>query len=328
MAMAETQDGAPRLRDAYRDLFDRARRHRESLIAPEGNRLASVIDAANALHGRVRAPLEQAIDSELFSSLSGLGAIKTSRIVSRTSGSLPGDLISALRAAFCSHGSRHRRRGQDAEEDFDWGSWGEFSRGFVADGPGASTILGPIDAPVRARARAQRASRRAVGAVVTPEEAVMEEDRREVDKKMWVMVKRLQRAPGMAFVDLVVDPESFSRTVENMFTLSFLAKDGRVETQDHPDLGTVVYPSLATADRPGSSQAKAPHHQFIMSIGYEEYEWMKSLVTPGLDTEEAMATQENVGSGKKRAAGGVKGSTSLKSPSCKRRKSLGEITNL
>lgn len=73
------------------------------------------------------------------------------------------------------------------------------------------------------------------------------EDEMDDEEKMQVMHKHgLRSTGGIDFIKFVVNPSSFGQTVENIFYVSFLIRDGRVEV-DYDELGLPALGKVTSA---------------------------------------------------------------------------------
>lgn len=82
----------------------------------------------------------------------------------------------------------------------------------------------------------------------------------------------------ISYLEFVLDPQSFSKSIENMFHFSFLIKEGRaaLKLDDHgkglPFAEPIkVKKSLAANDESGKGESK---HQAIISLDYDQWEDM------------------------------------------------------
>lgn len=75
--------------------------------------------------------------------------------------------------------------------------------------------------------------------VLTHQEQLKENDfekqQNETTALVYKIAKRLQEVGYISFFKFIVNPESFSQTVENLFYLSFLIRDGKVQAAEGED---------------------------------------------------------------------------------------------
>ncbi|KAH6894173.1 Nse4 C-terminal-domain-containing protein [Thelonectria olida] len=95
---------------------------------------------------------------------------------------------------------------------------------------------------------------------------LLDDDMDEQERDKIMHQHGLRSTGGLDLMRFVVNPKSFGQTVENMFYVSFLIRDGRVEIDyDEHDL-----PALAPVDREeeeeGAPRHSASKHQAILSM--------------------------------------------------------------
>ena len=183
------------------------------------------------------------------------------------------------------------RRRPRIREPLNWEKLGRHcSKFFRRRTPTVDFMYGPMALEAKERRapqrrRAQEPSERVVPQQVhdtcTYEEATTKEVDR-ISRLLGKLIKEEARVGEDArypFFELVVDPTSFGRTVENIFHLSFLVKDGLFsvvnDEDDDPPLPSSLY--LRMRDQPGQPKKKhsadgLPHQQWIMSIDKKRWE--------------------------------------------------------
>ncbi|KAJ4194130.1 hypothetical protein NW767_003728 [Fusarium falciforme] len=107
------------------------------------------------------------------------------------------------------------------------------------------------------------------------------DDDMDEDEKTRIMHNHgLRSTGGIDLMRFVVNPKSFGQTIENMFYVSFLIRDGRVEI-DFDEFGL---PALAPVDREAEEEEPTRHgaakHQAILSMDMET--WRDIIDTFGL----------------------------------------------
>ena len=138
--------------------------------------------------------------------------------------------------------------------DLDWGPLAVYAATAFRTAVGASCGLGPIDVPRRARAAPARRARRdtppplaapavrEVGAGAPSLHPSADGPAQETDARMVALYRELLAAgdAGVRVITAILDHSSFATTVENLFALSFLIRDGRVALGDSA-VGFIAY---------------------------------------------------------------------------------------
>ncbi|PFH58157.1 hypothetical protein XA68_14099 [Ophiocordyceps unilateralis] len=106
---------------------------------------------------------------------------------------------------------------------------------------------------------------------------LMEDDMDDAEKTTIMHQHGLRSTGGLDLMRFVVNPKSFAQTVENIFYVSFLIRDGRIQIEmDEYDL-----PSLAPVDREADDRGGARHgaskHQAVLSMDMRT--WRETVQT-------------------------------------------------
>lgn len=239
---SETGIERRKIREQYRELINLTGENKDSSLNTTDN-LKKILKTANNLHETVTKPREHAKDTELLFTLAENGL----SVAKRSFGSrlnTPKDLINALKCEYLPGWSPDDASNDQHLEDFGWDAMAEWGSEKFNTVCGMTTMFGPFQdlLPKEPRKMAQRRRREPLGALVKPLEQKNAEEccaeKQETDKNMEEMFVVLLEASnaerGVGFPQLVHNPKSFSQTVENIFTLSFLVKDGRVKMEPNP----------------------------------------------------------------------------------------------
>lgn len=292
--LPEQEDGLTQEKNLRRHLHkllnDTKERQHEIASCPQ--KVMMQMEQANSLILQVNRPTDASLDSEVMNLLAHAGV----EIVRKAAqGSVMkynvDDYIRRLKHTYVDEADR------DISEDafaFQWQEVGGRFETWFRPAPKLTHMLGPMDAaPPAKRAVAQRRAKRViVGEGVRPdmlgdlEDIVHQGDgaMKETDKNMENMWKRLGEQPHSKayMIELCINHDSFAQTIENIFTLSFLVRDGRVSLSNSPE-GIVVTRQTGGGRGGGDGQQQTQQKdkervQFVMTLSMKQWNEWKQLV--------------------------------------------------
>ncbi|KAH9557939.1 hypothetical protein CY35_07G111600 [Sphagnum magellanicum] len=215
------------LRAKYRQLQQTITGDREELIRLDSNRFNEVVGKIEDLHRQVQKPREQIADAEAVLDIAST-VFESVKGATRKSGVSPAGFVGAIIENF-------GIRMPDDDNDLttiNWGLLGLQACGIICEVPGLHTMLGPMDIePKTRKVLAPRKARVKPSQCTRPEEVKDQNEmdaKAETDANMETMFGILRNVKCARLDALVLNRRSFSQTVENIFSLSFLVKDGRI----------------------------------------------------------------------------------------------------
>ncbi|XP_020239982.1 non-structural maintenance of chromosomes element 4 homolog A [Cajanus cajan] len=243
---------------------------RDDLLNTDSSKFDTILDEFDKLHDQVEKPREQVADAEALLDLTRtlVGSVRSLA----NEGVTPSQFVSSLLIHY----------GQ-AQDSIDWQKLGLAVSPIFLSVHGSSTMLGPMDNQLKQRKVGVRRTRDSRPATITRpqqlDEAVTEE-KTDTDKNMATMFDILRRAKRVRLENLIMNKTSFAQTVENLFALSFLVKDGRAEISLDEDRSHYVSPKNAPAANLVSSKEVSYTH-FVFRYDYKDWKMMKDLVPDG-----------------------------------------------
>ncbi len=273
-------------RNLHKLLNDTKERQHEIAACPF--KLRQQMQEANALITRVKKPTDASLDSEVLNLLAH-GGVEIVRKAAH--GSIKYNIEDYIRRL--KHKYVEDPENVDVTADphaFKWGELGrsQFSAWF-RPAPGTTHMLGPMDAapPPKRTVVRQKKRKVVVGEGVRPdlleEGDILDGDAasKETDKNMETMWKILGEQPqAKAFmIELCLNHDSFSQTVENIFSLSFLVRDGKVCLQKHPEgIVVTIAPQSSQKKQKDGQKSSKERLQFVMSLSMREWnQWRKAV---------------------------------------------------
>lgn len=142
--------------------------------------------------------------------------------------------------------------------------------------------IGPIDAKIKQRKVIKRRKQVKSIELARPEElgGGISEEKTDTDKNMLTMFNILKKNRVVRLENLVLNRNSFAQTVENLFALSFLVKDGRAEIRVNEAGQQLVLPRNAPAANAVLTKDVAFSH-FVFRFDFNDWKLMVSTVGVG-----------------------------------------------
>ncbi|KAK7901419.1 hypothetical protein WMY93_018188 [Mugilogobius chulae] len=254
------------IRSKYRDLINSVQQNREDMLSPSNNMLTEVLEEANKLFKDVRQAREAALDAQLLVVATDLGKEKATQLFSEGASFDP--------TAFAEHllsfmGLNRLENGEHEEQN----------GVLLQDSPTFHYMMGSFHAeppPPKQRIERQMRAQNKEAKRIMPtqlkrmEESQQEATEKEVERILGYLKSYHQDDPTIpiSYYEFVIDPNSFSRTVENMFHTSFLIRDGLARMYLDDD----KLPCIAPAGEEGMEDgASTSRKQCVISISLKTW---------------------------------------------------------
>ncbi|XP_058666564.1 non-structural maintenance of chromosomes element 4 homolog A isoform X1 [Ammospiza nelsoni] len=303
------------IRSQYRELISTVQQNRESMLNSKSNRLTEALEEANRLFDGVCRAREAALDAQFLVIASNIGKEKANELHSEMSAfdstAFAEDLLTFM--------GINRTEVEEADDSEDvpgdflpshaWQKMGEEAPKYFRRAPTFHYMMGSFksEPPVRKQRieRQKKASRgkaeRAMPAQLKEmEQSHQEATEKEVERILRILQTHFENDPNtpISYFDFVIDPNSFARTVENVFHVSFLARDGLAKIKLDEDALPIIEPVKPSEGGEEDSRAAA-QNQVVISLDQREWKEIietfqitEAMITPLYQsTEEEMETE-------------------------------------
>ncbi|PIA53155.1 hypothetical protein AQUCO_00900036v1 [Aquilegia coerulea] len=245
---------------------------RENISGQVSDKFKAIINEVESLHHLVQKPREQIADAEALLDIANtiLSSVKSQS----NDGITPSDFITSLLREF------PPRNGEltidNLRDSMAWGKLGGAVSHILKKFHGCSTMLGPMNVELKQRKIVQR--KRVKPAQSSRPEEIEDngaEEKTDTDKNMATMFNIVRKKRSVKLEHLVLNRISFAQTVENLFALSFLVKDGRVAITVNDDGHHLVWPRNAPAASAVASGDVSYSH-FVFRFDFKDWKVSKN----------------------------------------------------
>ncbi|XP_031158011.1 non-structural maintenance of chromosomes element 4 homolog A [Sander lucioperca] len=269
------------IRSKYRDLINSVTQNREDMLSPSNNKLTEVLQEAVKLFKDVRQPREAALDAHLLVVATDLGNEKASQLFTEGTTFDPTafseHLLSFMGLNRLEDDEDEQQNGGAVDGYLPQDAWHRVARRAECcfrTAPSFHYMMGSFHAeppPPKQRIERQRKAPSKEAKRIMPtqlkkmEDSHQEATEKEVERILGYLKSYYQDDPTspISYYEFVIDPISFSRTVENIFHMSFLIRDGLARMYlDNDKLPCIAPVEEGEVDAGGSYSRK----QCIVSI--------------------------------------------------------------
>ncbi|MCO5588283.1 hypothetical protein L7F22_042238 [Adiantum nelumboides] len=231
-------DEKRKVRSGYRGILQKNNEKRQNLADLRPKDLNKIVEEANELFEKVKAPSESVLDSRTLLSTSEMGAQLAQSMKVGSEFEIDSFLGMACRLMGGKLQSIDSLDDDDDEDmEFDPSAWKWDLLGFEAAKYSrraaiADHLLGPLEVTFTKRNVSKRAVAEKKGPEVRPQQVQAQDianNTNETTRFVEKIAKQLNKVGGENGINLfefALDPDSFSNTVENLFHISFLIRDG------------------------------------------------------------------------------------------------------
>ncbi|XP_021282717.1 non-structural maintenance of chromosomes element 4 homolog A-like isoform X1 [Herrania umbratica] len=265
---------------------------RDDMCRADSVKFNSIFNEVESLHLHVQKPREQIADAEALLDITN--SLVTSVKATNGNGITVVDFVNSLLRDFAKQsgqGSSGSSR-QGGRTLIDYKKIGiEVSHVFRSS-PGCRTMIGPMNTQLKQRRASVCRKRVRPTENVHPAEVddIGTQKRTDTDSNMSTMFDILRKHRRVRLEHLVLNRSSFAQTVENLFTLSFLVKDGRAEIKVDEKGFHLVSPRNAPAARAVASREVVYSH-FVFRFDFNDWKLMTNYVEDG---QELMPNRDQV----------------------------------
>jgi len=266
------------LRAGYRKLMDEIAGKEEDLVNIENHQLLGYMQHNEELFAKVAAPQEAVMDALVIKQLSRLCRQQAEQMSANIAQFRHEEYAERLVASMRGEGGQQLARRK-------WVLLGQQAKLFFKRSPFLTCMYGALDTtpppPKEKKAKdpKSRQATKVADLVETTATVLAETEKSENQTEQMVthvfrsLVNRyreMERKP-INYFKFVLDPVCFGTSIENMFHVSFLVKEGKVDISVCEETGLAMIKPLSNKNKGGQEEKK---NQVVMNVCMEDWQRM------------------------------------------------------
>jgi len=277
-SQSEVEEDRQKTRAGYRKLMDRLAGEEEDLVNINNQHLMGYMEENEELYGKVCAPQEAVLDARVIRHISRICRQQaegmSANITQFQYTEYAERLVQGMRGTRTDDGAPTLTRKK-------WVMLGKMAQKMFRKSPSLSYMFGALDnaPPPQKEKKTREGQRRGTRFkdLVETQETVLEQAEKSENQteqlvthtwKVLIEKWRENQKRSLNLFEFVIDPNCFGNTVENMFHVSFLIKDGRAEVTREEGKMPVIRPKKKKEGTPGGEEEKK---QVVINISMRDW---------------------------------------------------------
>ncbi|KAL3322323.1 hypothetical protein AABB24_039779 [Solanum stoloniferum] len=259
---------------------------KDDIGSVDSEKFKEIMNEIENSHNEVRKPREQVADAEaLFDLTRTLVASVKSHSADDV---IPYIFLSSLLEAFGPRSAKHEKGLSPNENTVGWKKLGLAVSPIFRNGRGCHTMVGPMNCEVKQRKYTTRKPCTKVYLHTQPKQLDVTEEKTDTDSNISTMFQILRKKKRVKLENLIMNRNSFAQSIENLFALSFLVKDGRVVI-DVDENGSHLLSPRNGPDANLVKSGEVKYNHYVFRLDFADWELMKNAVPEG---EELMPSRD------------------------------------
>ncbi|XP_012575823.1 PREDICTED: EP300-interacting inhibitor of differentiation 3 isoform X1 [Condylura cristata] len=286
LGLADDEEKCRTIRRQYRQLIYSVQQNRDDIVNTASDTLTEALEEANVLFDGVSRTREAALDAQFLVLASDLGKEKAKQLNCNSSFFNQVafcDFLFLFVGLNCMEDAEHDELSDDSTALSFWETLQKEATSWILQAETFHFIFGSFKSQRSARKSRlehQRRVRRMEESRDMPTKlrklevnSNQEATEKEVERILGLLQMYFQKYPDtpVSYFEFVIDPKSFSRTVENIFYVSFIIRDGFARIRLDQDRLPILEPTHTNQVGEGSDLGYHGRKQGVISLSLQDW---------------------------------------------------------